>query len=77
MFDRWIKKIAEKVLKLVNYLLAGGPLNGYKTYLGGLLWLLTQLVPGFPVIEIADGLSADELLVIYGALHKLIKKLKK
>lgn len=77
MFDRLIKRIADKVLAIINYVLTGGPLNGYKTALGGLLYILEQFVPGFPTVEITDGLSADEILLIWGAIHKLIKAVKK
>lgn len=77
MFDRWIKKVAERVLRIINFVLTGGPLNGYKTLLGALLYILEQFVPGFPKVEVADGLDADELFLIWGAVHKLIKAVKK
>lgn len=54
-----------------------GPLKGYKTILAALLMLLAKFVPGFPVIDLAAGITPDQLLLILAAVSKLYEKYKR
>lgn len=63
--------------RIFEKLLHGSVLDGYKKYIGILLYLATKFIPGFPVIDIAEGVTADQAIMIWGIVSDLYKKVKK
>lgn len=75
MLNKLRAKLVEKALGLLNAFLTGN-FDGYKTFLAVILNALAQFVPGFPVIDVAAGLTLEQLLLLQGLLHKLVKKVR-
>jgi hypothetical protein len=67
-----LRKIFENLLH-GDFLL----LDGYKKYLGILLYLAAKFIPGFPVIDITSGVTADQALLIWGVVSDLYHKFGK
>ena len=61
----------------VNKLINLGPLNGWKTVLAAALYNLAKYVPGFPVIDLGQGVTPDQALLILAAVKKLLEKLRR
>jgi hypothetical protein len=63
--------------KIFEKLLHGAFLDGYKKYIGIFLYLATKFIPGFPVIDVSEGITADQAILIWGVISDLYKKVKK
>lgn len=61
----------------LNKLINLGPLNGYKTILAALLVVAGRMIPGFPVIDLGQGVTPDQVLLVLAALKKLLEKFKR
>jgi hypothetical protein len=64
-------------MKWITKLIDLGPLSGYKTILAALLMLAPRAIPGFPVIDLGNGVTPDQILLCLAALKKLLEKFKK
>lgn len=71
LFDK-VKKIAGRASTVIGYVLKGGPFDGAKTPLALLLLVLTKSGV-FPEVDFMDGLSLDELAVIYASIDAKLK----
>ena len=60
----------------IRKLIGLGPLDGYKTIIGTFLLMLPQYVPGFPVLNLSNGITAAQILLIFASLKKVLEKLK-
>jgi hypothetical protein len=58
----------------LRWILHGGPLNGYKRQLGILLWVLSRFFPQLAVIDVVDGISDSEILLLWGFISAELKK---
>jgi hypothetical protein len=63
--------------KIFEHILHGSVLDGYKKYIGILLYLAAKFIPGFPVIDISGGITADQAIMIWGVISDMYKKIKK
>lgn len=54
-----------------------GPLDSWKTILAFILPIMTKYVPGFPVLDLGHGITADQVLLALAALKKVLEKFKK
>lgn len=69
--------MSNKVVSILQKILGLGPLNGYKTIIAAALTVLAKYIPGFPSLDILDGVSAQEIFLALAALQKLLEKFKK
>lgn len=51
-----------------------GPLAGWKTILAAVLLFLPKVVPGFPELDIANGIDAGQIFLALAALQKVLEK---
>lgn len=61
--------------KVTGIIWSGGPLDNFKTLLSLIVLALTK-AGVIPEIDVTDGLSVDELLLIWGALDAKLKDYK-
>lgn len=51
-----------------------GPLAGWKTILATILLFLPKIIPGFPVLDITNGIDAGQIFLALAALQKVLEK---
>ena len=69
-----MKPLLQRLLKLLGYAWKGGPLDGWKSYLGFLLYVASKTIPGFPLIDLGQGITPEMALMLWGILDKYLKQ---
>lgn len=70
--SKWTNIRDSVIARITSYIWKGGPIDGYKTPLALIFLAFTKL--GFlPEINIEDGISLDEVSLIWSAIDAKLK----
>ena len=66
--------MSNKFTSILWKIIGLGPLAGWKTILAAILLFLPKIIPGFPELDIANGIDASQIFLALAALQKVLEK---